>query len=170
MKDKKMIIILSVAAVAIIVGLISVTQAMKAKKNQNKVVKNVSVVKNDKWQVEISNITESQAIGAVTKEIEHSVNSAIITSSFSYPNASIVYDITVTNKGNLDAILKDLTGIELANSNSLVQYEVLDSPKDVLKPNQSQIIKIKATRIPSENYASIMIGKTLVLGVNYIQK
>ena len=41
-KDKRMtIVILAIAAVAIIVGLISVTQAMQAKKKQNKVVKNV---------------------------------------------------------------------------------------------------------------------------------
>lgn len=68
------------------------------------------------WAVEITNIEETAAVGATTNKAEATSTSATFDVNLDYPGAYAEYDVTISNNGNIDAILDSITGLETINA------------------------------------------------------
>lgn len=68
------------------------------------------------WAVEITDIQETAAVGATTNKAEATATSATFDVNLDYPGAYAEYDVTISNKGNIDAVLASITGLETINS------------------------------------------------------
>lgn len=88
------------------------------------------------------------------------------------PGASAIYDVTVENKGSIDAVLKSIEGIDEANLSAPLDVKFSTTgieEGDTLLKGQRKTFQVQvrwdssATEIPTSN-------KTLVLKLNYEQQ
>ncbi len=101
--NKKIIItVLSVLVVAMAVGYALLAQELTI---------NGSASIDSTWRVEITNIASKDVVGdAVNKtDPSYTATTANFSVGLTQPGDSITYDITVTNKGTLDAVVESIT-------------------------------------------------------------
>ena len=105
MKEKKKLIIgiLSVLIVVMAVGYALLAQELTI---------NGRASIDSTWKVEITNITQKELVGGtVEKNKSYNATTANFDVEFSQPGDSITYDIEVTNKGTLDAVITNINVI-----------------------------------------------------------
>jgi len=84
------------------------------------------------------------------------------------PGDSIVYDVQVSNRGNLDAKLKDIIYVTSPNKEA-IKYEVLDIKEgDILEAGTSKNFRIKASYQLDSNIA-VTFNKPISITLNYVQ-
>ena len=101
--NKKIIItVLSVLVVAMAVGYALLAQELTIKG---------SASIDSTWRVEITNITSKDVVGDAVNKVDpsYTATTANFSVGFTQPGDSITYDITVTNKGTLDAVVESIT-------------------------------------------------------------
>ena len=104
MKDKKKILI---GILSVLVCIMAVGYALLAQE----LTINGRASIDSTWKVEITNITSKDVVGdAVNKtDPSYTTTTANFSVGFIQPGDSITYDITVTNKGTLDAVVESIT-------------------------------------------------------------
>ena len=124
------------------------------------------------FNILFTDIQEGNMNGATTvnKQITDSTT-ATFTIDLSKPGASGEYLITVENRGNIDAYVESINGINEANSTELtdIKFSIADiKVNDKLKAKESKVFKVKvswnssSTSIPDTN-------KNLTLTINFSQ-
>lgn len=92
------------------------------------------------------------------------------------PGASAEFDITVENKGTIDAVLASITGVDTANAAEPVQIQYTVSGVDVgdsLLVNGSDVFHVTVTWVASETEIDEIPDektKTATITLNYKQK
>lgn len=78
------------------------------------------------WDVGITGIAPGTLTGATNKSATFDSASATFAVDLEYPGATATYNITIENGGNLNAVLKSISGVDTANSAepSAIQYTV----------------------------------------------
>lgn len=170
-KKNFVIIALFVAIVAMGVGYAALTQVLT--------INGTAGVGDAKWAVEITNIAESDMVGATTKgSLDYDATSATFAVDLAYPGASATYDVTVANNGTIDAVLESISGVEAANVAEPVQiqYEVLgvtDGDKLAAKNGDTvdtQVAKVKVTWVAEGTEVPTgTTSKTATITLNYAQ-
>ena len=124
------------------------------------------------FNILFTNIEEGTMNGATTinKQITDSTT-ATFTIDLKSPGSNGEYLITVENRGNIDAYVKSINGIEEANSTDPtdIKFSIEDiKVNDKLKAKESKVFKVKvnwsssSTSIPDTN-------KNLTLTINFAQ-
>ena len=124
------------------------------------------------FNILFTNIEEGTMNGAKTinKQITNSTT-ATFTIALEKPSSSGEYLITVENRGNIDAYVESINGIEEANSTvpTDITFSIEDiAVNDKLKAKESKVFKVKvnwdsnSTSIPNTN-------KDLTLKINFVQ-
>lgn len=128
------------------------------------------------WAVEITDIELASSTGATnTDGIEPTfdVTSATFSVDLAYPGATATYDVTIKNKGTINAKLSSISGLDIVNSAepSEIQYEVTGvSADDKLASEGTTVAHVKVTWV-SEEHDTIptATSKTATIALNYVQ-
>lgn len=122
------------------------------------------------WKVLITDITSKNIVGSASNAIEptHTDTTATFKTSLEKPGDSITYDITVTNNGTLDAVLKN---IEINTTNSeVILFESSGLKQgDVLITNTNDILTIKVTYNPNITSQPENTTSNIEVTLNYEQ-
>lgn len=169
-KKKRVIVALAVIVAFMAVGYALLSQELTINGN-SKITAN--------WDVKITGITATSQGGinmnnGFTAEAEPSFTdtTATFNAALPQPGSGIVYTVTVSNNGSMDAKLKSITGLDAVNAQepSDVQYAINGAnTDDVLGSGESKTIQVvvawngDATSIPTT------VEKTATLTFNYEQ-
>ena len=108
-----------------------------------------------RWKVEFSSIVEGEKTGSATSRIKpyYIGTSVYFHVDFVAPGDSIVYNVQVSNLGNLDAKLEDI--VYGANSyGNAIKYEIIGIEEgEKLKAGRSKNFKVKVSYVLHSNVA-----------------
>ena len=127
------------------------------------------------WDVEITGITEGTMTGATTNTITSDATSATFNVDLAYPGATASYEISIENKGSIDAVLESITGVDAANSAlpTEVQYTVTGVTEgDELASGATTKAVVIVTWVNSStttNTVPTVTSKTATISLNYVQ-
>ena len=164
MNDKKKIIIGSLCALIMIMA---VGYALLAQ--QLSITGSTSITSN--WQVEITNITEKEkSTGTTTNSTNYTATTASFNTSLISPGDYATYEVTVTNKGTLDAVLSANPTVTTGN-NTAITYEIEGIKKGdkILKNNQTDTFTIKVQYNPSTTQQPSTLTSDIQVTLNYQQ-
>jgi len=122
------------------------------------------------WNVSFTSIAEGEKQGLATSRYTpyYIGTYASFYVDFVVPGDSIVYDVQVSNRGNLDAKLKDIIYVTSPNKEA-IKYEVLDIKEgDILEAGTSKNFRIKASYQLDSNIA-VTFNKPISITLNYVQ-
>ena len=175
----------TIIALAVAILLIGVGYAFL---QQDLIINGTANIGDARWLVEITGITmdenNSQGASLVVEEGVTNPSYDSTTATFNvdleYPGAYAEFDITVENKGNIDAILNSITGVEDANKKDPVeiQYEVTGVTEKVTtldagETNNTNNVTVKVTWVSkgedTEDTIPETPSKTATITLNYIQ-
>lgn len=101
------------------------------------------------FDVEISNAvvtTETGSTGATILVSEDKNSATLNAPALEYPGASVVYTITITNKGSIPTKLKNITETGLTDDpNITISYDGISTVDDVLNKNDSKTFTVTVT-------------------------
>ena len=100
---------------------------------------------NGRWKVEFTSIVEGEKTGLAASRYHpwHTATNASFHVDFTAPGDSIVYDMQVSNFGNMDAVLSDIDVIHNAHKDS-IKYELIGLKEgDKLKRGEAKNFRIK---------------------------
>lgn len=123
-----------------------------------------------RWDVEFTSIAEGDKTGGARsrKKPYHTGTYASFFVDFVSPGDSMVYDMQVSNKGNLDARLQDIIEVTSQNKKE-IKYEIIGIKEgDILKAGTSKNFKIKISYILHSNVA-VTFNKPISITFNYVQ-
>ncbi len=161
MKNKIIIIIFLIVIFLMSVGYASFATELK--------VYGVAEIKGT-WDVEITNIKILSSKGTSTSEPPQFENtSAIFYPLLNKPGDTIIYEITITNKGSIDAVLSS-ADFEIDENGSPAILVETTSPSQELKAKDSTSFTVTITY--DENVTEEPAVKTqLITGnITYVQK
>ena len=164
MKDKKKIVI---GVLCALIMIMAVGYALLSQ--QLSITGSAGITSN--WQVEITNIRElEKSTGATTNNTNYTATTASFNTSLTSPGDYALYEVTVTNKGTLDAVLSAEPTVTTGN-NTAIQYE-LDGIKKgdkILKNNQTDTFTIKVQYNPSTTTQPSNLTSNIEVTLNYEQ-
>ena len=123
-----------------------------------------------RWSVEFTSIAEGEKTGGAVsrKRPYHTGTYASFFVDFVSPGDSMIYNMQVSNKGNLDARLKDIIKVTSPNKEE-IKYELIGiNEGDILKAGTSQNFKIKISYELDSNIA-VTFNKPISITFNYVQ-
>lgn len=126
--------------------------------------------KEGSWNVEFTSIAEGEKTGGAIsrKKPYHTGTYASFFVDFISPGDSMVYDMQVSNKGNLDAMLDDIIYIKNTYEDA-IKYEVIGiNEGDVLKAGASKNFQVKVSYILNSNIA-VTFEAPISITFNYVQ-
>ena len=123
------------------------------------------------WDVEITNIESTNVIGSATNGSAptYTKTTATFNTNLVSPGDSITYDVTVENKGSIDATLKTITKTD--TNNSAILFETSG-----IKEGDSLLVGAKAHMLVKVTYNSAITSQpknltsTLKVTLDYVQK
>ena len=122
------------------------------------------------WNVEITNIVSKNKIGNASNNGEpvYTKTSATFKTVLISPGDSMTYDVTIKNKGTVDAKLKKIT---LTNSNNpAIIFETSGiKENDVLKVNEEQIFTVKVKYNDEITSQPEVLNASLTVKLDYMQ-
>ena len=127
------------------------------------------------WDVQITGITESTLTGATTKSTNFDATSATFNVDLAYPGATATYEISIENKGSIDAVLESITGVDSANAAlpSEIQYTVTGvAANDELDSGATAKAIVTVTWVKSTDNKDTVpteTSKTATISLNYVQ-
>jgi len=125
---------------------------------------------NDKWSVKFSSISDGIITGSATnrKKPSYSGTKVSFYVDFVLPGDSVVYDVQISNYGNIDAQLQEITYVTSSNKEE-IKYEIIDLKEgDVLKAGTSANFKIKVSYEIDASEA-VTFNKPMTINFNYGQ-
>ena len=164
MKDKKKIVI------GVLCALIMIMAVGYALLGQNLSISGTSSITSN-WQVEITNITEKEkSTGATTNNTNYTATTASFNTNLTSPGDYALYEVTVTNKGTLDAVLAAEPTVTTGN-NTAIQYEIAGIAKGdkILKNNQTDTFTIKVQYNPNITSQPANLTSDVEVTLNYQQ-
>lgn len=127
------------------------------------------------WKVEITGIKEGTLTGATTQSIDSNTTSATFSVDLAYPGATASYEVTIENKGTIDASLKSISGLDAANAAlpSELQYSITGvSEGDELASGATAKATVTVTWVASDaddDTVPTQTSKTATITLNYVQ-
>lgn len=101
------------------------------------------------FDVEITNAvvtSETGSTGATITVAEDKNSATISAPALEYPGASVVYTITITNKGSIPTKLKNITEVGLTDDqNVTISYNGISTADDVLNQNDTKTFTVTVT-------------------------
>ena len=159
---KTIITVLSVLVVAMAVGYALLAQELTI---------NGSASIDSTWRVEITNIASKDVVGdAVNKtDPSYTATTANFSVGFTQPGDSITYDITVTNKGTLDAVVESINVNKGDNPAITYTTSGLKRGDKILKNNGTNTLTIKVDYDSSVTSQPASTTNDITVTINYGQ-
>ena len=155
MKDKKKVLI---GILSVLICVMAVGYALLA---QELTINGTASI-DSTWRVEITNIASKDVVGDAINKVDptYTATTANFSVGFTQPGDSITYDITVTNKGTLDAVVESITVNK--GDNSAIKYAIsgLKRGDKILKNNGTNTLTIKVdydSNVTSQPASTIII-------------
>ena len=164
MKDKKKIVI---GVLCALIMIMAVGYALLSQ--QLSITGSAAITSN--WQVEITNITQKEkSAGATTNNTNYTATTASFNTSLTSPGDYALYEVTVTNKGTLDAVLSAEPTITTGN-NEAITYELegIRRGDKILKNNKTDTFTIKVTYNPSTTQQPSTLTSNIEITLSYEQ-
>lgn len=128
---------------------------------------------NSTWQVEIVGIKDKSILGnaKVLESPSYTKTTANFSSEFYHKGDSIVYEITVENKGGLDAKLAMINMTPEASNDSVFTYQIMNVTPGVtlLKAGEKNTIDISVTYSNPEKLTIQNLKENMSVILNYVQ-
>lgn len=132
---------------------------------------------NASWNIAFTKIVEGTLTGATTKDTPTiSGTSATFEVDLAYPGATATYDITVENKGSIDATLQSISGLDATNSSepTQIQYEITGiTAGEDLNSTETTTFHVTVKWVASDDNTDVIpttTSKTATITLNYVQK
>ena len=157
-----LIIILLLLIVGMAVGYAALSQAL---------VINGTATITTQWNIEFTNITEGKMVGAETATPpSYTATTATFNVNLLYPGATAEYKISVANKGNIDAILVSVDGIDTANAAEPqeIVYSIDAAENDELKAGSTKDYIVTVTWKSNSDVPTTK-SKVATITLNYNQ-
>ena len=165
MKDKKKIII---GALCALVMIMAVGYALLSQQLQ--ITGSAAITSN--WQVEITNIRElEKSTGATTNNTSKTATTASFNTSLTSPGDYALYEVTVTNKGTLDAVLSAEPTVTTGNNTAII-YElsgIAQGDKLPATTNNTDTFTIKVQYNPNVTSQPANLTSDIEVTLNYQQ-
>ena len=161
--NKKIIItVLSVLVVAMAVGYALFAQELTI---------NGSASIDSTWKVEITNITSKDVVGGAVNKTDptYTATTANFSVGLTQPGDSITYDITVTNKGTLDAVVESITVNKGDNPAIIYTTSGLKRGDKLTKNNGTNTLTIKVDYDSSVTSQPTSTTNDITVTINYQQ-
>ena len=161
--NKKIIItVLSVLVVAMAVGYALLAQELTI---------NGTASIDSTWRVEITNITSKDVVGDAINKVDpsYTATTANFSAGFTQPGDSITYDITVTNKGTLDAVVESITVNKGDNPAITYTTSGLKRGDKLAKNNGTNTLTIKVDYDSSVTSQPASTTNNIIVTINYQQ-
>lgn len=130
-------------------------------------------IDNGSWQIEIIDIKDKSILGSakVLEKPTFTKSTATLKSGFSHTGDSIVYEMTVANKGGLDAKLDTINIVSDTNAKNAITYKITNvTPGGTLLPvGETNKIHVTVTYSNPENLSSAGLTENVKILVNYVQ-
>lgn len=166
-KNKNLLlVILLIAVVGMAIGYAALSQQL---------VINGTANITTEWDVEITGITAAagnSTTGATDKTPPtFTATSATFNVDLAYPGASATYTVKVENKGTIDAVLQEVTGVEAANSAEPtgITYTIDAKADDTLTSKATKDYTVTVTWDAAETTIPTTKTKTATITLNYVQ-
>ena len=164
MRDKKKVMI---GVLSVLVCIMAVGYALLA---QELTINGTASI-DSTWKVEITNITSKDVVGdAVNKtDPSYTATTANFSVGLTQPGDSITYDITVTNKGTLDAVVESIN-VDKGN-NPAITYTTsgLKRGDKIAKNNGTNTLTIKVDYDSSITSQPASTTNDITVTINYQQ-
>ena len=123
------------------------------------------------WKVEITNIQSKDVVGdAVNKtDPSYTATTANFSVGLTQPGDSITYDITVTNKGTLDAVVESITVNKGDNPAIVYTTSGLKRGDKILKNNGTNTLTVKVEYDSSVTNQPASTTNNITVTINYQQ-
>ncbi len=125
------------------------------------------------WNVAITSITEGTAIGTASNRTPASSTGTTATFDVELqkPGDSMTYDVTISNKGSLNAVLDSMVITEGIGGSEAITYSVTGVTKGTkLDVNTTNTVTVKVEWDDSLSTMPAVTTKTLTVTLNYIQQ
>lgn len=125
------------------------------------------------WDVAITSITEGTAIGSAINRTPstHTGTTATFDVELQKPGDSMTYDVTISNKGSLNAVLDSMVITEGIGGSEAITYSVTGVTKGTkLDVNTTNTVTVKVEWDDSLSTMPAVTTKTLTVTLNYIQQ
>ena len=164
MEDKKKVLIgiLSVLVCIMAVGYALLTQELTI---------NGSASIDSTWKVEITNIQSKDVVGDAVNKVDpsYTATTANFSVGLTQPGDSITYDITVTNKGTLDAVVESITVNKGDNPAITYTTSGLKRGDKLAKNNGTNTLTIKVDYDSSVTTQPTSTTNNITVTINYQQ-
>ncbi|MDD6323920.1 MAG: hypothetical protein PUA73_04895 [Bacilli bacterium] len=123
------------------------------------------------WDVEITNIESTNVIGSATNGSAptYTKTTATFNTNLVSPGDSITYDVTVENKGSIDATLKTITKTDTNNSAILFETSGIKEGDSLLVGAKAHML-VKVTYNQATTSQPKNLTSTLKVTLDYVQK
>lgn len=120
------------------------------------------------WNISITNVEATKiCVNCDAGTPSFSNTSLTFNASLMKPGDSITYEVTISNNGNIDATLKDIT----TNQDDTSVLQIITSPPlDVLKAGESTLVYITIYYDNSLENIETNITNDFICNINYVQK
>ena len=164
MEDKKKVLI---GILSVLVCIMAVGYALLAQE----LTINGSASIDSTWRVEITNIASKDVVGdAVNKtDPSYTATTANFSVGFTQPGDSITYDITVTNKGTLDAVVESITVNKGNNPAITYTTSSLKRGDKIAKNNGTNTLTVKVDYDSSVTSQPASTTNNITVTINYQQ-
>ena len=164
MKDKKKLLI---GILSLLICIMAVGYALLA---QELTINGTASI-DSTWKVEITNITSKDVVGdAVNKtDPSYTATNANFSVGFTQPGDSITYDITLTNKGTLDAVVESITVNKGDNPAIVYTTSGLKRGDKIAKNNGTNILTVKVDYDSSVTTQPASTTNDITVTINYQQ-
>ena len=122
------------------------------------------------WNVEITDIVSKDKVGSASNNGEpvHTKTSATFKTSLTSPGDSMTYDVTIKNKGTVDAKLSKITLTD--SNNPAIIFETSGIEKDdVLKAGEEQIFTVIVKYNSNTTSQPDVLNASLTVKLDYVQ-
>ena len=122
------------------------------------------------WKVLITDIQSKTLSGAATdaETPSHTETTATFKTNLVSPGDSMQYDITVENRGDIDAVLESID--VKASENEAILFETSGIKRgDKLLPNESDVLTVVVTYNPETTNQPENLNATVTVTLNYVQ-
>ena len=164
MEDKKKVLIgiLSVLVCIMAVGYALLTQELTI---------NGSASIDSTWKVEITNIQSKDVVGDAVNKVDpsYTATTANFSVGLTQPGDSITYDITVTNKGTLDAVVESITVNKGDNPAITYTTSGLKRGDKIAKNNGTNTLTVKVDYDSSVTSQPASTTNDITVTINYQQ-
>ena len=126
------------------------------------------------WDVKITDITRSSATGATdVTPPSYTGTSATFDTELAYPGATATYQVTVTNNGNVPALLSSLTDMASTNAAAptFITYTLsgVTGGTTTIAPGATNVLTVVVTWLGSSAPITTGDSKGATITLNYIQ-